>query len=287
MKKFAVFYLLVIALFVWFFYYSSVPEERVIRVLNYKTGQVEEMAETLYLTGVVAGEMPESFEMEALKAQAVAARTYLYEKLKNPTHDNADICTEPACCCACQIPTNSDKIKSAVTSTNGEYITYENQPISAVFHSAAGGGRTENSEDVWQKPLPYLKSVETKGEQQKKEYETNVSYSIEDFRQILKQSYPEADFNKPVFENISYTKGNSVDKITLYGVTMRGVHVRTLFNLKSACFEISLNDGITFTTYGYGHGVGMSQYGANYMAKQGKSYREILTHYYTGVEITK
>ncbi|MBO7208896.1 MAG: stage II sporulation protein D [Clostridia bacterium] len=287
MKKFVLFYVLIIALFGWFFYHNSVPEERVIRVLNYKTGQVEEMAENAYLTGVVAGEMPESFHFEALKSQAVAARTYLYEKLKNPTHQEADICNNPACCCALQISTNSDKIKRAVYDTNGEYITYENQPISAVFHSAAGGGRTENSEDVWQNPLPYLKSVETKGEDEKREYETKVSYSLQEFKDILKNSYPEADFNKPVFENISYTKGNSVDKITLYGVTLRGVNVRSLYNLRSACFDISLNDGVTFTTCGYGHGVGMSQYGANYMASQGKNYREILTHYYTGVEITK
>ena len=287
MKKFVLFYFLVIALFVCFFYHSSVPEERVIRVLNHKTGQVEEMAENAYLTGVVAGEMPESFHFEALKSQAVAARTYLYEKLKNPTHKEADICDNPACCCAFKITTDCDKIKRAVQDTKGEYITYQKEPISAVFHSAAGGGRTENSEDVRRQSLPYLKSVETSGEDVKKEYETKISYSIDNFRQILKNSYPEADFNKPVFENISYTKGNSVDKITLYGVTMRGVKVRSLYNLRSACFDISLNDGVTFTTYGYGHGVGMSQYGANYMASQGKNYREILTHYYTDVEITK
>lgn len=287
MKKFILFYLLVIACFVWLFYNTPVPEKEKIKVLFCETGQVHEMPEQQYLSGVVAGEMPESFEFEALKAQAVSARTYLYSKLENPTHEQADICNNPACCCALKISTNKDIIKRAVEDTEGEYITYQNKPISAVFHSAAGGGRTENSEDVWQNPLPYLKSVETKGEELKKEYETKVSYSVENFRQILKKSYPEADFNRAVFENISYTDGKSVDEITLYGVKMRGVHVRSLFNLKSACFDISLNDGVTFTTYGHGHGVGMSQYGANYMAKQGKNYREILTHYYTDVEITK
>lgn len=287
MKRFVIFYLIIMLGFTAFFYSRSKPKDRMIHVLNHKTNEVMEMTVEQFTQGAVRGEMPESFELEALKAQAVAARTYLYCKMEKSNHEQADICTNPACCCAFSFVTDNDKIKEAVKETEGEILTYKNKPISAVFHSATGGDRTENSEDVWTNSLPYLKSVETEGENIKKGYETTVSYSHEEFEKILKEKYPEADFTKPLFENMTKTQGGAVANVSIYGVPLRGVNVRSLFGLRSACFEIKEEDKITFTVHGYGHGVGMSQYGANFMASKGKNYKDILHHYYTDVKITK
>lgn len=287
MKKFVIFYLIVMLGFTAFFYSVRKPKVRMITVLNHKTNEVMEMSVEQFVTGAVRGEMPVSFELEALKAQAVAARTYLFYKMEKSNHEEASICTNPACCCAFSFDVENDKIKKAVKETEGEILTYKNKPISAVFHSAAGGGRTENSEDVWSNSLPYLKSVETEGENIKKGYETKVSYTYDEFNKILKEKYPEADFSKPLYENITSTKGGAVGTVIIYGVELRGVQVRALFGLRSACFKIVEENGVNFTVTGYGHGVGMSQYGANYMASQGKNYKEILHHYYTDVKITK
>lgn len=266
-----------------------------------------------YLAEVVAAEVPAEFEMEAIKAQAVAARTYIYNKYKkfteNPQsapeeHKDATVCTDYKHCCArYSIETLQKvhgeqwmkefypKIQKAVKDTQGEIITYENQPITAVFHASSGGCRTENSEDVWTSPSPYLVSVESPGEDKRDGYNSVVTVSCDEFKQKVNSAYPEArldDNRNQWFGDITFTAGNSVNYINIGKTAIRGTQMRALFNLKSACFEISmLNDTIIFNVHGSGHGVGLSQHGANLMAKSGKDYRDILTHYYTGVEIDR
>lgn len=271
---------------------------KTVRVLC--NGEVLNMPAEEYVLGVVCGEMPSDFEEEALKAQAVAARTYMYYKInKADKHKNADICTDSTCCCAYYsydelynlkgeqwIKNGYEKIKRSVAATAGEIVTYENKPVLAVFHSAAGGGRTENSEDVWASALPYLRSVETAGESEKSNYETTVTFEIDEFKGRIKNINKNADFSGNPIGEIKLTDGGAVDYIFVYGIKLKGTEMRSIFGLKSACFDVKEQDRkITFTVTGSGHGVGMSQYGANYMAKQGKTYKEILSNYYYGTEI--
>jgi len=302
MKKIILSYVLSLFFLVAGLYITSTVHkndyENTVRVLC--DGEVINMPSEQYVLGVVCGEMPSDFEEEALKAQAVAARTYMYYKMEQgDKHENADICTDSTCCCAYYsydelynlkgeewINSGYEKIKRSVAATAGEIITYENKPVLAVFHSAAGGGRTENSEDVWASALPYLRSVETEGESEKSNYVTTVTFDIDEFKKRVKNKYSNADFGGNPIGEIKYTDGGAVDYICVYGINIRGTEMRSMFGLKSACFDVTEQDRrITFTVTGSGHGVGMSQYGANYMAKQGKSYKDILNFYYSGTEI--
>ena len=265
-------------------------------------GEVVTMPVENFVLGVVCGEMPSDFEKEALKAQAVAARTYMYYKIEQgDKHENADICADSTCCCAYYsydelynmkgeewMKNGYEKIKRCVNATSGEIITYENKPVLAVFHSAAGGGKTENSEDVWASALPYLRSVNTDGENEKSNYVTTVTIGLDEYKKRIGEKYPNADLTGNPVGEIRYTEGGAVNYICTYGVNVKGTQMRSVFGLKSACFDVEEKSGnITFTVTGSGHGVGMSQYGANYMAKQGKSYREILNNYYVGTQIRK
>lgn len=266
-----------------------------------------------YLVCVVSAEVPASFHEEAIKAQAVAARTYIYNKYKkfteNPTlapdeHKDAVVCTDYTHCCAYYskeklqeihgedwMKTYYDKIVECVKETEGEIILYDGEPITASFHASSGGCRTENSGDVWSSDLPYLVSVESPGEDKREGYNTVVTVSCDDFKAKINEKYPDAgltDDRNNWFGDISYTQGNSVDKIKIGSTDIRGTEMRSLFGLKSACFEISmLDDKVTFNVHGSGHGVGMSQHGANIMANGGKNYIDILKWYYTGVEVKK
>lgn len=253
-----------------------------------------------YITGVVCAEMPALFEVEAIKAQAVAARTYTVSKInagsKND-HGGADICTNSAHCQAYVSKEEAfekwggnaenfyNKIKNAVYATKGEILTYNNEPIRAVFHSS-NSGRTENAADVWGSDFPYLKSCESPGENLSPKYHTEYTVDYSVFCDTIKAEYPEADFNK-FLGNVTHTIGGAVDTIEVFGVKIKGVKMRSMFMLKSANFDIK-KDGNTviFNVFGYGHGVGMSQYGANYMASQGKDYKEILATYYAGSAIS-
>lgn len=266
-----------------------------------------------YLTCVVSAEVPAEFHEEAIKAQAVAARTYIYNKYKKFTsdpntapeeHKDAVVCTDSKHCCAyyskeklAKLHGNEwmdkyyDKICKAVSDTCGEVIMYEGEPIIAVFHASSGGGRTENSEDVWSSSVPYLVSVESPGEDKRDGYNTVVTVTCDEFKQKINDNFPEAELDDNRNEwigDISYTKGNSVNYINIGKTAVRGTQMRSAFGLKSACFEISmLDDNITFNVHGSGHGVGMSQHGANIMAQDSKTYDEILKWYYTGVEIVR
>ena len=280
------------------------PEEdaqTTVRVLT-QDGVVTEMTMADYLWSVVAAEMPAAFEVEALKAQTVTARTYTTWKMKagEAKHPNADVCTDINCCQAyidrgeaavnwgAAAAEYTEKIRSAVSDTDGQIITYEGQPIQAVFFSSANGS-TEDAVAVWGNAVPYLVGVDSPEGENVPNYYTEVSVSKEEFRTIFLAAYPGADLTGETsgwFRNRTLTASGRVASIEIGGIAVRGTQIRSLFSLRSASFTVeTAEDQITFLVTGYGHGVGMSQYGANALAKQGKIYTEILTWYYTGVEI--
>ena len=262
--------------------------------------EVKQLSMYAYLSGVVAAEMPASFESEALKAQAVAARTYTLYCMQfcADKHSDADVCSDPNCCKAyaddsalrarwgADYDTYMSKIKNAVAETDGEYLVYEGEPILAVFHSSSNGC-TEDSGNVWGSSLPYLQSVKSpETSQEVPGYITDVTVSPDDFSATILAEYPEAvldgapaDWFGPLVKDAS----GRVETAVIGGVSIPGTALRSLFSLRSASIEITAgDDSIVLTTTGYGHGVGMSQYGANALAAQGKDYEEILQWYYTG-----
>lgn len=256
-----------------------------------------------YLWRVVAAEMPASFEPEALRAQAVTARTYTLYQMSigpNPSHPDADVCTNISCCQAYLAPeeaaarwgveaqTWGEKIARAVSDTDGQAILYEGKPIDAVFFSSAAG-RTLDSVEVWGGSVPYLASVESPEGEEVPNYHTTVTVPVEEFRTVFLTQHPEADLSgapEGWFRNRVSTSSGGVDTVEVGGVAVKGTALRTLFDLRSANFSVAADgEKVTFSVTGYGHGVGMSQYGANAMARAGSGRREILTHYYTGVTI--
>ena len=275
-----------------------------ISLLHKKTGEVEQVKLDEYLCNVVSAEMPATFEQEALKAQAIVARTYTTYKILNKKHDNADICDDSTCCQAWiskddrlakweenQRESNWQKICSAVNETSGKIITYENKPIDAFFHSNSGG-ITEVPVNVWGGTgYPYLQSVETSGENTYTQYASEVTLSQEELINKLKEKYSDIsiDFtNSDDIKILEYTESTRVKTVKFGNHEISGVEARTLFGLKSTNFEISRDgNNIKFSVKGYGHGVGMSQTGADSMAKNGSRAEEIIKHFYTGVEITE
>lgn len=264
--------------------------------------KVEEMTMEEYLWRVVAAEMPASFELQALRAQAVCARTYSLWKMGANSHQDqgADICADFGCCQAYIDPqkaaanwgekaqSNTDSIAQAVADTDGQVMTYDGKPIQAVFFSSSTDA-TEDAQAVWGNSLPYLVSVSSPEGEEVPNYYSTVTLTREEVEKKIKEAYPDADLSgDPAgwLSGMSLTASGRVGSMKVGGVELTGGAVRTLFGLRSACFQVTYQDGtFTFSVTGYGHGVGMSQYGANAMAKQGSSWQDILTHYYTGVEI--
>ena len=265
---------------------------------------VETVTMSDWLPGVVAGEMPALFEEEALKAQAVAARTYIMYSMgrEKPAHPEADVCDDPACCKAHSTDEelrekwgesyeeNMARVLEAVRSTDGEYMSYGGEVIQAVFHSSSAG-RTEDSAAIWQAE-PYLVSVESpETAEDVPNYVTSVTVSPEDFRAAVLAVHPEAEFGEdPAFWLGAAVRDASgrVESVDIGGTQVPGTELRTLFELRSTAFTLDYTaEGFLFTVTGYGHGVGMSQYGANVMAEDGADYEEILTHYYPGAELTR
>ena len=265
---------------------------------------VETVTMSDWLPGVVAGEMPALFEEEALKAQAVAARTYIMYSMgrEKPAHPEADVCDDPACCKAHSTDEtlrekwgesyeeNMARVLEAVRSTDGEYMSYGGEVIQAVFHSSSSG-RTEDSAAIWQAE-PYLVSVESpETAEDVPNYVTSVTVSPEDFREAVLTVHPEAEFG----ENPAFWLGAAVldasgrvESVDIGGTQVPGTELRTIFKLRSTAFTLDYTaEGFLFTVTGYGHGVGMSQYGANVMAEDGADYEEILTHYYPGAELIR
>ena len=275
---------------------------KTVKLLHNKTGVVEEVELDSYLTNVVSAEMPANYEYEALKAQAIVARTYTIYKINNKKHENADICDNSGCCQAwvskedrlsrweeSERENNWTKIENCVKETAGKIITYENQPINAFFH-ANSGGTTEIPVNVWGgSGYPYLQVVETSGEEGYSQYNSEVTLSNEELINKLKEKYSDIEINFNDTESIKileHTDSKRVKTIKFGNHNLSGVETRTLLGLRSTNFELEKKDGsIIFRVKGYGHGVGMSQTGADSMAKQGSSAEDIIHHFYTNVEI--
>ena len=294
---------------------SEFPKQIFIKVFDTKTGNVSTVDLEEYLCGVVFSEMPSSFELEALKAQAVAARSFCVYRMLYSTqeardfHKGADICNDPSHCKgyisyeqACTqygedyVKPLWEKVKSAVDATKGEIITYQSEPAIAVFH-AMSGKETESAENVWGNPIPYLVSVPSEEESRQSEiknYITRGKFTPDEFKSDLTSNGFTADFSDSPEswtsnDNVKLDSSDRVDTLEICGEVITGIRLREIFALRSTDFTLEYdgaNKEFIFTVTGYGHGVGMSQYGANLMAEDGKNYTDILLWYYTGVEIT-
>ena len=276
-------------------------ESRTVRVLE-EDGQVEELTMGEYLWRVVAAEMPASFEPEALKAQAVCARTYCLWKMSAGRHsdEGADVCADSACCQAYltreeaaerwgeAAEAYTARIAAAVADTDGQVLTYEGSPIQAAFFSSSTAA-TEDAAAVWGSSLPYLVSVDSPEGDEVPDYRSTVILTAEELKRLVMSAYPDADLSGDPsgwLTNTGYTASGRVAEVEVGGITLSGGAARALFSLRSACFTAEEADGVfTFSVTGYGHGVGMSQYGANAMARAGSDWRDIVSHYYTGITI--
>jgi stage II sporulation protein D len=263
-----------------------------------------------YLVGVVAAEMQASFSIEALKAQAIAARTYALGRSIGKygtaweNHFGAHVCTNPAHCQAwipkelystwypkADVEKSWRKIEQAVYETANLILTYEGEIINPLYH-ANSGGITEDVQEVWStvSKIPYLSSVYSEGEDDYSSYEKKVVYSGDEFRKKLLKAYPDIIFSGMLAEDIEviqYTSSNRVKEIVIGNTVVPGTKFREILSLASTQIEICFpdDDTIEIATFGFGHGVGMSQCGANELAEKGKDYEYILQYYYTGVEI--
>ncbi len=277
-----------------------------IKLLHADTGEIEELPLDTYLLGVVSAEMPANFEQEALNAQALVARTYTIYSIVHSggKHGEGDICDDSTCCQAwiskedrmarwdeAERENNLRKIEIAVNTTAGKIITYNGEVIDAFFHSNSGGA-TEAPVNVWGGTnYPYLQSVETAGEDAYSQYSSEMVLTKEELKNkiLAKHSDFTIDYSQSdCIQILEYTESGRVKTIKIGNLNLSGVEVRTLLGLRSANFEVSIEgENIKFAVKGYGHGVGMSQTGADSMAKQGNNYEEIVKHFYTGVEITE
>ena len=265
---------------------SSVSEITIYR----SNGSVINLNMTDYLIGVVSSEMPASFNFEALKAQSVLARTYAL-KAKQTGKKLTDTVSTQSYIDIDQMKnkwgnsfnTYYNKIKNAVENTNGEYLSYNGNYIEALYHST-NNGKTESSLDVFGNYYPYLISVSSEYDKNASSYLRTINMPLDTISNKLGLSLN----NDSVISILSYTDGGNIKEININGNNFSGKKVRELLGLRSADFDISISDNnANITTRGYGHGVGMSQYGANGMANAGYSYKDILSHYYPGTTLTK
>ena len=262
-----------------------------------------------YVIGVVAAEMPASFHIEALKAQAVAARTFAVYNMRSLAGDGcenypeADVCSLFAHCQAWidtarmkekwgnDFEMYFEKVSDAVESTRGQIMVYRDQPIEVLFHSTSNGF-TEDAGEVFLRSLPYYQVVESRGEENSSRFRDTVVVGFEEFIEIFNRSYPRSGLTAKNIASslriLSRTGGGRVDRLRVARIELDGTDFRRLFGLDSADFNFRFEDGnVLINTVGFGHGVGMSQVGANYMALNGYDHIEILKHYYVGVEIEK
>ena len=271
------------------------PDELMIPVLD-KNGIVRDISEDDYLTCVVLCEMPAEFEIEALKAQAIVARTYALRRQKTGSkHPSAAVCMEPSCCqgyksveaylSAGGTSADVEKIRHAVVSTRNTVLTYKGELIEATYFSCSGG-YTEDAQAVWGSDIPYLRATPSPGEEGAARYTDTVTFSTKEFLQKLGCTKPAGATGW--LSDVEYTQGGGVASIRLCGKVFSGTTVRQLLGLRSTAFTITvLGDTVTVTTKGFGHRVGMSQYGADAMAANGSDYKEILQHYYQGIELVQ
>jgi len=265
----------------------------IVRVKRIEKNKIEKIPLEQYLIGVLAGEMPVSYEIEALKAQAVAARTYTLRKIetnKNQEYDLQDTTNDQVYLdqeylkefWKQNFEKNTQKIKQAITETSGEYLTYDGQIIQAFFFSTSSG-KTENCKDVFGSDLPYLVSVSSSWDTSSPSYIGKQTFTLEEFYSKLEQPYNE-NLNIEIIRN----ETNSINTININGINIKGTDFRHKLGLKSTNIEITENNReVIIESKGYGHGVGMSQYGALELARQGYKYDEILKYYYQGIEFKK
>jgi stage II sporulation protein D len=262
--------------------------------LRRSDGTVEEMDMDTYLVGVVLAEMPSTFAMEAKKAQSVAARTFARKAcLTGGKHGDGSVCEESTCCQAWITAEaylrmgGSEKAlaqaRAAVDATSGYVLTYNGSLIEATYFSCSGGS-TEDAVAVWGTEFPYLVSVDSPGE----EYAVHHTDTVQFAKQELEDRLGVQLGNEPEgwFQSASYTQGGGIRSIVVGGKTYSGTEVRSLLGLRSTAFSVeAAGEGIAITTRGFGHRVGMSQYGADAMAASGCGYQEILAHYYPGTTL--
>ncbi len=271
-----------------------------IRVFLHENGEVVTMGLEEYIKGVVAAEMPASFHEEALKAQAVVARTYAVGRMRVfggrgcSRHPEADVCTDHTHCQAWMSAEAqkakwgiinyyrwADKVSSAVEATWGLIILYQHEIIDPVYHSTCGG-HTEDSELVWQAALPYLRGVPCPYDTHSPHMKSTVSLPLSEVLQRMNA----VSGRTPAVEVLSRSATGRVLSARVGTATYKGTEVRAALGLKSTRFEVTQSaDVLTFNATGYGHGVGLCQYGADGMARTGKSFRDIITYYYQGVRV--
>ena len=261
--------------------------------VKYDNGDIKQIPFEEYIIGVVSAEMPAEFEPDALKAQAVASRSYVLNKIEKNKNNDYDILAS----IMDQVYLSNDllkekwknnyekyykKIKDSVDKTKGEYLTYKGEVVQAFFFSTSSG-KTENSEDVFVSSLPYLRSAESPWDKASPVISNTSTFTLQEFYTNIGLKYND----KPIINIVEKSDAGHIKKIKIGNTVFKGTEFRKLLNLKSTCFDITVEkDKIVINTQGNGHDVGMSQYGANFMAKEGYNYKDILKHYYKDVEIS-
>lgn len=276
-------------------YPEAHPSVALTMYLRGSDGTVTEMDMDTYLTGVILAELPASFETETKKAQSVAARTYTWKAVTSGgKHGDGSVCADSACCQAYIDPEEYilaggkesavAAAQEAVAATSGCVLTYQGELIEATYFSCSGGS-TEDAVAVWGTDFPYLRATQSPGEEGAAHYSDTMTFSAGEFQTLLgvdiKGSPPSW------FGMVTYTAGGGVAFMEIGGKAYQGTELRKLLGLKSTAFTLHVEgESIIATTRGYGHRVGMSQYGADAMAVAGSTYVEILAHYYKGTELT-
>ena len=271
---------------------SKIDAAATLTVKN-RAGNLQQMTLDEYLVGVVLAEMPADFESEALKAQAVVARTYTRKRMEGGRHDGAAVCMDSGCCQGFRSPeeylaeggrmVSVDKVRAAVADTDGGVLQYGGKLIDATYFSCSGGS-TEDAVAVWGQDVPYLQAVDSPGEEDAPRFEDRVEFSAAELADAL--GIDSGGDPSTWFSNVRYTDGGGVETMTIRGKTFSGTQLRSKLGLRSTAFEVEVSGkNITITTRGFGHRVGMSQYGAQAMVEAGSGFEEILSHYYTGAEL--
>lgn len=282
----------------------------IIQVYLTESNEIKKMNLEDYVVGVVAAEMPANFESEALKAQAVAARTYAIAHMKQyggnqcENAHGADVCDTIHCQAyitkekrfeswpKSQCTELWNKIVNAVEQTSGEVLTYNGKLVMEPYYFAISSGKTEDAVEVFSRDIPYLKSVSSEGEEIAPKFKSEYNFTYNNFINIINKNYPKAKLNifniKSSIKILDLSSAGNVKNIKVGQVDISGSEFRKIFSLNSTHFSISIDNGtVKINCLGYGHDVGMSQWGANVMAKKNSKYEEILKHYYSGVEIQK
>ena len=267
------------------------------RVYNHETKKIIKMKSEDYIFGVVSAEMPALYEEEALKAQAVAAYTYACFNRKNNANKDYDVSTDYNVSQSflaeeklnekwgSKTEEYKAKIRKAINESSGYVIKYNDEIILSVYH-AISPSKTENSENVWGKAYPYLKSVDSSFDTKAENFSTKAEFTQKELEEKLGDKIKKGFSPKDYFGDVSLSKTGLVKEIQICDKKYKGSEIREIFDLRSSNFTVEYKEGkFIFTVCGYGHGVGMSQFGANELAKEGKNFKEILEYYYTDCKV--